>query len=316
MKPGIVDVHVHLAAFPESDNGCHISPKMHRSHLFQYFFRTLGLDPSKPAESNRIYVEKLVTSIRESRHIQQAVVLAMDGVYDAQGLLNKECTEFLIANDYVLNTVKQYPVELKAGVSINPQRRDALDELDRCAAAGAVLVKLLPNAQAFDPANPAYKPFWQRMAHHKMKLLSHIGYEFSLIGQDQSVGDLGRLSNALEAGVTVIAAHGASYGLFFYEKYWDTFRAFVQKYPNFYWDSSALTLLNRFGMLLRIRHCPELWPRMVFGTDYPLPVLSVVLLAAGKWSEYWRIRAIRNPFDRQAQLLAALGIPISENLTL
>ena len=40
-----------------------------------------------------------------------------------------------------------------AGFHQPPQRRDAIDELHRCADAGAVLVKVLPNAKQFDPAN-------------------------------------------------------------------------------------------------------------------------------------------------------------------
>lgn len=305
----VIDFHVHLAAFPEEGNRCHISEKMNKSMLFQYFFRKLGLDPTKPVESNRIYHEKLAKALRESRAVQGAVILAMDGAYDAQGVLDKEATEFLICNDTVLNTAKRYPDLMYAGVSINPQRRDAIEELDRCVAAGAVLVKNLPNAQVFNPANPAYKPYWRRMAHHGIPLLSHIGYEFSLIGQDQSVGDLDRLAAVLDEGVTVIAAHGASYGLGVFEKNWGLFQEYVRRYPHFYWDCSALTLLNRFGMLLKIRKCPELWPRMVFGTDYPLPVLSAPMLLKGNVSAYRELKAMTNPFDRMARMLEILGLP-------
>jgi predicted TIM-barrel fold metal-dependent hydrolase len=311
----MLDVHVHLAAFPTSQNGCLMSPKMRDSWLFGTFYRKLGLDPAKPEESNRIYIERLLQSLQESRYVKQAVILAMDGVYDARGALNKEGTEFLITNDYVLKIAREHPEHFRPGVSINPQRRDAIEELDRCVAAGATLVKVLPNALAFNPANPAYIPFWKRMAHHRIPLLSHIGYEFSLIGQDQSVGEPQRLLPALEAGVTVIAAHGMSFGLFFYEKYWKTFGDYVRRYPNFYWDASALTLFNRVGMLLRIRRQPELWPRMVFGTDYPLPIFAYPALLVGNFKAWRELRAIKNPFDRHARLLEILGLPIKDNLT-
>ena len=39
------------------------------------------------------------------------------------------------------------------GASVNPTRKDALDELERVAALGAVLNKVLPNAMVFDPAD-------------------------------------------------------------------------------------------------------------------------------------------------------------------
>lgn len=312
----MIDAHVHLAAFPTATNGCLMSEKMIDSFIFRMIYRKLGIDPRKPEESNRIYLEKLLKNLSESRFVKQAVILGMDGVYDDQGVLNKEATEFLIANDYVLDVARRCPEQLKAGVSINPRRRDAIAELERCKTAGAVLVKVLPNAQVFNPADPAFRSYWRKMADLNIPLLSHVGYEFSLIGQDQSVGDPDRLRPALEAGVTVIAAHGASFGLVFYEKYWSTFQALVKTYPNFYWDASALSLMNRFGMLLRIRRHPELWPRMVFETDYPLPVLSFPALAAGRIRGYRELRTVANPFDRQYRLLELLGLPVQENLPL
>ncbi len=54
---------------------------------------------------------------------------------------------------------------------------------------GAVLVKVLPNAQQFNPADPTYKSFYRALAERKLPFLSHVGYEFGLIGKDQSVGD-------------------------------------------------------------------------------------------------------------------------------
>jgi uncharacterized protein len=52
--------------------------------------------------------------------------------------------------------------------------------------------------------------------------LSHVGYEFSLIGKDQLLGDPDRIRLALDEGVTVIAVHGCSYGFMFYEKFLPT----------------------------------------------------------------------------------------------
>ena len=143
----------------------------------------------------------------------------MDGVYDQNGRLNQAQTDFLISNDYVLKTARAYPNEFLAGVSINPQRRDAVEEVHRCADAGATLVKVLPNAQQFDPADTRYKAFYRTLAERKLPFLSHVGYEFSLIGKDQSLGDPDRLNLALDEGATVIAAHACSYGLMLYEKF-------------------------------------------------------------------------------------------------
>jgi uncharacterized protein len=309
-----VDVHVHLAAIPDGHNGCYISPKMLNGWLFRSLLKKMGLSPDEPARSNEQYIQTLIGLLRGSKYVKRAVLLGMDGVYDPDGSLNKEATHFIVANDYVFQTAKRFPKELLAGASVNPQRKDAVEELHRVADAGAALVKVLPNSQQFDPANPNYKPFWKAMVQRDLPLLCHVGYEFSLWGKDQSVGDPGRLRNALEEGVTVIAAHGASFGLFFYEKYWPTLLEYVRRYPNFYWDASALSLPNRAGMLLRLSRHPELHSRMIFGTDYPLSCFAFPALLAGKFSGYAELCAIKNPFDRHFRLLEILGIQVRTNL--
>jgi predicted TIM-barrel fold metal-dependent hydrolase len=75
------------------------------------------------------------------------------------------------------------------------------------------LVKVLPNAQQFNPVDSKYRPFYRALVERKLPLLSHVGFELSLIGKDQSVGEPDRLRRALDEGVMVIAAHVCSYGL-------------------------------------------------------------------------------------------------------
>ena len=137
VEKSLIDCHVHLAALPDGDNGCYISPKMLRSPLFRFLLWKHQLSPSHPREANRKYLDDLLTELRASRHVQQAVLLGMDGVYDQNGRLDQAHTDFLISNDYVLKTARAYPNEFLAGVSINPQRRDAVEEVHRCADGGA-----------------------------------------------------------------------------------------------------------------------------------------------------------------------------------
>lgn len=304
----LIDCHVHLAALPDGDNGCYISPKMLRSPLFRFLLWKHQLSPSNPRDANRKYLDDLLTELRASRHVQKAVILGMDGVYDQNGRLNQADTDFLISNDYVLKTAKAYPNEFLAGVSINPQRRDAVEEVHRCADAGAALVKVLPNAQQFDPADARYKAFYRTLAERKLPFLSHVGYEFSLIGKDQSVGDPDRLRVALDEGATVIAAHACSYGLMLYEKFLPTFQDLAKRYPHFYADISALTLPNRFRMLLHLRQHPEVHERLLFGTDYPLSVFHFVAWGRVGWQPLRDMIRTKNRFDRQYLVCSKLGV--------
>lgn len=304
----LIDCHVHLAALPDGHNGCYISPKMLKSPLFRFLLWKHKLSPDQPREANQKYVDDLLLELRASRHVQQAVLLGLDGAYDETGRLNQAHTDFLISNDYVLKTSKAYPQEFLAGPSINPQRRDAIDEVHRVADAGAVLVKVLPNAQQFNPADLRYKPFYRALAERNLPFLSHVGYEFSLIGKDQSLGDPDRLQLALDEGATVIAAHACSYGLIFYEKFLPTIMRLSKHYRQFYADISALTLPNRLAMLLKLRYYPEIHERLLFGTDYPLSVLHLAAWGRVGLGTLRDMIRTKNRFDRQVAVCRGLGL--------
>jgi predicted TIM-barrel fold metal-dependent hydrolase len=304
----LIDCHVHLAALPDGDNGCYISPKMLGSPLFRYLLWKHQLSPDKPREANQKYLDDLLTELRASRHVQKAVLLGMDGVYDQNGRLNQAHTDFLISNEYVIKTARAYPNEFLAGVSINPQRRDAVEEVHRCADVGATLVKVLPNAQQFNPADTRYKAFYRALAERKLPFLSHVGYEFSLIGKDQSLGGPDRLKLALDEGATVIAAHACSYGLMLYEKFLPTFQDFAKRYPHFYADISALTQPNRMRMLLHLRNYPEIHERLLFGTDYPLSVLHIAAWGRVAFGTLRKIIRTKNRFDRQVEVWIGLNL--------
>ncbi len=304
----MIDCHVHLAALRTTDNGCYISPGLLNSPLFRFLRWKHHLPIEDAVRSNQKYVEDLLSELRRSKYVKKAVILGMDGAYDANGVLDEARTEFLVGNDYVLNLARSYSNEFLPGVSINPQRRDAICELERCVASGAVLVKVLPNTQGFDPGNRKYIPFYRKLAQRKIPLLSHVGYEFTLAGLDQSTGDPGKLRLALDEGVTVIAAHGCSSGLFFYERYTSTFLNLVQCYTNFFSDVSALTLPNRVGMLLRLRRYSETHARLLFGTDYPHLVFHWPFRGWGGSGSLYDIAMADNRFDRQYLILKSLGV--------
>ncbi|MGH7165397.1 MAG: hypothetical protein ACREIS_07740, partial [Nitrospiraceae bacterium] len=97
----LIDCHVHLAAFPDGDNGCSISPKMLKSPLFRFLLWKHGWPAHRPSQSNQKYVDDLLAELRASRYVGRAVLLGMDGVYDQAGRLDCEKTDFLVTNDYV-----------------------------------------------------------------------------------------------------------------------------------------------------------------------------------------------------------------------
>lgn len=303
----LIDCHVHLAALDDGANGCFVSRKLLRSPLLRFLSWKHGFDLRDARQTNAKYVADMVGELRASKHVTKAVVLGMDGVYDSAGRRDDKDTHFVVANDYLFATTRAHP-ELLAGVSINPQRRDAVDEVHRCADAGAVLVKVLPNSQRFDPANARYKPFYRALAERGLPLLSHVGFEMALIGVDQSVGEPQRLRTPLDEGVCVIAAHACSFGLFFNQRYMPDMSELVARYPRFYTDISATTLPHRMSILWGLRRHPEIQERLLFGTDYPLSVFHCACWGRVSFRALRQLVATRNRFDRQFLVCQHLGL--------
>src|ERR1043166_10189578 len=120
---------------------------MLRRPLSRFVAWKFGFDLRKPSEADAFYVERLLRELECASLVEKAVLLALDGVYDAGGNLDMKRTDFLISNAYALEVARKRPDRFLPGASVNPQRRDALDELERAAAGGAAPVKILPNAQ-------------------------------------------------------------------------------------------------------------------------------------------------------------------------
>ncbi len=297
------DAHVHLAALPAAGNGCLASRRQLRRWLTRLVAWQQGLPLRDPARANALYLERLEEELARSRRVGRAVLLPLDGVYGSDGRLDEARTHFLVSNDYALSCARR--PRFLAGASVNPARRDALEELERVAGAGAVLVKLLPNVQGIDLSQARFKPFFRALGRLRLPLLVHVGAEMSLGALDQSLGDPERLRAALEEGATVIAAHGCSDGTLWSRRYVRSFLSLCARYPRLYADTSALTLPNRLPAALFLRRHPEIFDRLVFGTDYPLPCWSWGLPAA---------RKADNRFDRQALALEGLGLPAGRDV--
>ena len=72
--------------------------------------------------------------------LDKAVILAQDAVYDERGCRDAR-NAFYVPNEYLFRVVARYPQVMIPCVSINPERGDALEELERCLAKGAAAVE-------------------------------------------------------------------------------------------------------------------------------------------------------------------------------
>ncbi|MGN7612277.1 hypothetical protein ACQZV8_09355, partial [Magnetococcales bacterium HHB-1] len=148
-------------------------------------------------------------------------LLALDGVYNDQGQLDEKRTDLYVSNRYVYQLAECLNQKIEGSpfvpvISVNPKRSDAFEVLARYAkeTPRARLLKWLPNSQGFDPANIAFKPFYQKAKEEGYALLAHSGLEHAIEGahHHQSFGEPGHYDQALASGLPLIMAHCGGLG--------------------------------------------------------------------------------------------------------
>jgi hypothetical protein len=256
---------------------------------------------------DRLYVEQLLRWVRGSS-LGAAVILAQDDVYDTKGRVLAGVGSHFVPNDYVFTLARAH-AEFLPGVSIHPARPDALEELDRCLAAGAVLMKCLPNCQNIDCADRRFTRFWERVAEARLPLLAHTGGEQTLPVVRREFSDPRTLTRPLEIGVTVIAAHCAGKSGLTDPDYFPVFIEMTRRFPNFYADVSALNIPIRSRCLRRCLDA-DVSPRLVHGSDYPVPMHGHWAWLRGllSWRAFRVCSRERNPLERDYLLKRAMGM--------
>src|SRR5439155_26725207 len=116
------------------------------------------------ANTERQVEQKLVETIDGTPELDAVVVLAFDGVYRDDGAFDPDNTHLYVTNDYVIELCRRHR-KMLFGASVNPLRKDAIAELERCVTAGAVLMKWLPIVQGFNPADTRFFEFYGALAH-------------------------------------------------------------------------------------------------------------------------------------------------------
>jgi predicted TIM-barrel fold metal-dependent hydrolase len=306
-----IDCHVHVVGNGTGGTGCWYRPRGFTRLGAPLMVRAFGLPGSAlKGDLDRLYVEQLLRYVRESS-LDAAVILAQDEPYRPTGEKIEAAGSFYVPNDFVLGLARRHPEFLPA-VSIHPARRDAMDELERCLADGAVMLKCLPNCQNIDWNDPRYTRFLERMAESGLILLAHTGSERTLPVIDPQLASPRVLTRALEIGVTCIAAHSGTGMMLLDPDYFDAFVEMALRFPRLYGDNSALACCNfraRPRAIRTMAEHPELRARILHGSDVPVPVTAILQWAFGllPWRTWRETAAIANPIERDAQIKRALG---------
>eukprot|EP00997_Jenningsia_sp_PLL12_P005788 NODE_231_length_2075_cov_70.153998_g129_i1.p1 GENE.NODE_231_length_2075_cov_70.153998_g129_i1~~NODE_231_length_2075_cov_70.153998_g129_i1.p1 ORF type:complete len:445 (-),score=131.18 NODE_231_length_2075_cov_70.153998_g129_i1:258-1592(-) len=297
----VVDVHVHTIGMQPSVTGCCIHSSVFSwwhpvNKVKQAFFQSgLGIK-SMGEDADRQMVARLVdlsTGIagRLGPNGYRCVLLPFDAVYTKSGVLSEDQTAVYVPNTYVESIASQHPSIFTAACSVHPYREDALAELRRCRAAGTRVVKWLPNTQFIDPSSELCDGFYDELVRLDMVLLCHTGEEHSITfcGVDDSLGNPLRLRRALDRGVRVVLAHCGSEGsnpdldLAPECPVTENFRLCIRllhdaRYKGrVFADISALPTFRRAHYILDLLRSPELHETLIYGSDYPVPCVPLVV---------------------------------------
>ncbi|MBA4147030.1 MAG: amidohydrolase family protein [Verrucomicrobia bacterium] len=305
----IIDMHVHIVGNGSGGTGCWVRASRTRRLLQTFMCRHIGLKGSDlEGDLDRLYIEELLKQVLGSS-LDAIVILAMERVYDSQGKCLEDHGTSYVPNDYVLALARKHPEFLPA-VSIHPARPDALEELERCIAEGAVMMKCLPSVQNIDCRDRRYTKFWERMAEAGLPLLSHTGTEFTLEVIRPEFADPAILSWPLECGVTVIAAHCATRCGLFDRQFFHAFSEMTRRYPRLYGDVSAFNTPMRGSVVPACLEEPLL-SRLVHGSDYPVPVFGhwAWMRDLIDWEVFRKWERQSNVLERDYQIKRAMGFP-------
>jgi predicted TIM-barrel fold metal-dependent hydrolase len=320
-RKSILDVHSHLAClnFP----GCYIRPEFKNTFKFKMYMKASGLESSdlERTSADELMLNAYLKRINESELYGGAIVYALDGFYDQNGDLDRAKTDVMIPNDYI-SEVTSKARNLYFGASINPNKKNAIEELDRVYNQGAKLVKWIPCTMGIDLKNPTpqVEDFLDRMKELNLPLVTHVGGESTFSWADEKLCDPRSIETVLKKGISVIAAHGAISGKFDQKPGYTYLLELVQKYPNLYVDNSAGLFVNRFGFYKDV-FLTNFHGRTLQGTDYPLSYISFAGFQAislpqfkSEMSDFWYqyAKKTKSVHDLEAAIKIGLGTSLKD----
>lgn len=312
-SPLRIDVHAHLGGLGTDGSGISVSPRFRRSLSMRALLLSQGVTRQELVRADALYVERMAQMVRESGAFDRVVALAMDG-YWRDGAIDRDRSPLVVPNDWSRDAARRHPDAFLYGASVSPLRPDALDELDRVASDGAVLIKWLPNIMGFSPGETRFRPFYKKLADLGLPLLCHAGKEYSLPGGRDALGNPEGLRVALDEGAKVIVAHCGTLA-----RCHDTdgtacdgvelIARWCARYDNLFADLSAMTSFLRGWSLRRVLDDERLAPRLLDASDFPVPPISITQLGRAPLGAIARALRVKNLFAKDRALKLAAGMP-------
>lgn len=312
----------------------YLSPRLLRRPAWFFVRRWLGLrnplDHGTDLDAEIATVNDRQWSATQS--VDQLVLLAFDEYHDDSGspigMAEPRQTvgsDLYASNSLVRNLCASNPSRYLFGGSVHPYRVAQYDHnvqaapflLAELVAAGVSLIKWLPVHQNIRADDPRTVAFLREAARLAVPMLIHYGGEMSLTSQHREFEDprplLGVLSELRRENrmPTIIIAHAATPSF-----YWQSsaghralMEALIGEFAEapLYVEISALSAFGRTQWLRRLARRKELHHKLVWGSDYPVPVMLWPFWHCLERRKRREIAALPSWIDRSLRLAQALG---------
>jgi predicted TIM-barrel fold metal-dependent hydrolase len=304
-----LDLHIHLFGIGDAGSGCRLSERIREGLLFQMLEWKLGI--RKQAKTGDQGYERVLAELLEKSGVERGLILAQDAVYGPNGKPDWERTHFYVPNDYLLDVVGRHSARMLPCVSINPDRADAIDELERCVERGAPALKIHPPTQGVDLADKKHATFFRRCAELGIVVMVHTGHEHSAPIVDAQLARPGKLELALTQGCTVVACHCGTGWPGEKPDMLPEFLAMVRKYPRLWGDTAILGTAARVIDVLRLMDDEAAVSRLLHGSDFPFPSQPLAFATKIGLKKAYRLQRTTNPIQQDLALKEALGFGLA-----
>ena len=300
----VVDIHTHLLS--KSLKFDRIYDKV----ALKFFGKRFGIDIKLAKKDPYLaYTTAFINNIKSSNYLKSAVVFGVDGRFDKDGRFLSKDRSVCASNDELLNLYKNNKEILIPFFSINPNRLDALDLIDRYVQLGFKGAKFLQNYWEIDLNSKDLLPYYKKLKSYNLPLIIHVGSESS-IKSNSKFESINMIELALNSGVNVIVAHMAlSYSpknifkalskdpkKFNHEYY--LLIDMLSSFDNLYADISAILTPIRAKVLRDLSNRFEVHEKLLYGSDFPVPFTTIFNTHDLSFKKRVEISKVKNPHDR------------------
>lgn len=307
-----IDFHTHL-----------LNPNVSFSRIYDkvaisLFAKKFGVE--KNDLLNRKYeafVDAFINNIKTSKYVKKSVVLPVDAKVDSKGREISRDKTVCSSNEDVYKEYKNHSNQVIPFFSVNPNRVDALDLIDKYFELGFKGAKFLQNYWDIDITDEKYIPYFEKIKKYDLPIIIHTGSEHAI--ESNSLYEKVEVANmAIEVGCKVVLAHfgvntimekrptkilnnfsfeSSKYG----EDYFKTIE-YLEKHENVYADLSAMIMNFRAKVIEDLaKNQSQIHDKLIFGTDFPVPFTPMFSYHSLGFKKRFELEAVQNPFDRNVE---------------